>query len=215
MNPITVLLAEDHNVVREGLKSLLNLEPDIRVIGEAENGRVAVRLALELRPDVVVMDIGMPLLNGLEAARQILRQRPETRILVLSAHDDPAYVEQVMTLGAAGYLLKLSSGKALSEAIREVSSGNTYLPCSTTRLPRHPSTPPVHRATLTSRECEVLQLIAEGKANKQVASELGISIKTVEKHRQSLMEKVGIHDTAGLTRHAIATGVIQGRNPGT
>lgn len=218
MNPITVPLAEDHNIVREGLKSLLSAESDIRVVGEAANGREAVKLAYELRPDVVVMDIAMPLLNGLEATRQILRRAPATRILILSAHNDEAYVEQVLSLGAKGYLLKQSSAHVLSEAVREVHRGNVYLSPAVTRHSRRPSGPigargqpgTPARVALSSREMEVLQLIAEGQANKQAAAELGISIKTVEKHRQSLMEKLDIHDTAGLTRHAIATGIIEG-----
>ena len=214
---ITVLLAEDHMVVREGLRTLLEAEGDIQVVGEAETGRQAVELTKKLRPAVVVMDIAMPLLNGLEATQQILKAVPRAKVLILSAHSDDAYVEQVTALGAAGYLLKQTSAHVLSKAVREVQKGNTFFsPSISRRLHNHygPSTEsgePVRKqgTRLSSREVEVLQLIAEGQANKQVAVELGISVKTVEKHRQRLMEKLNIHDTAGLTRYAIAAGIIE------
>lgn len=218
MKPITVVLAEDHTIVREGLRALLKLEKDIEVVGEAENGRQAVDLTGSLCPAVVVMDIAMPLLNGFEATRQILRAAPATKVLILSAHSDDAYVEHFMELGAAGYLVKQTAAHVLPEAIREVHKGKPFFsPSVARRLHQqqqrarnrgelHPKTEASH---LTSREMEVLQLIAEGKANKETADELHISIKTVEKHRQSLMEKLNIHDTAGLTRYAIAAGVIE------
>jgi DNA-binding NarL/FixJ family response regulator len=207
---ITVLLAEDHLVVREGLRALLKSESDIEVVGEARDGRRAVQLTKTLLPAVVVMDIAMPLLNGLEATRQILKAVPATRVLILSAHSDDEYVEQTAALGAAGYLIKQTSADLLAKAIRDVHAGKTvFSPAiSKRRLERHQRSPS-RIVRLTSREMEVLQLIAEGKANKQAASELGISIKTVEKHRQSLMGKLDIHDTAGLTRYAIAAGVIE------
>jgi len=217
MRPITVLLAEDHIVVREGLRVLLEADGDITVVGEAKTGRQAVELARRLRPDVIVMDIAMPLLNGLEATRQILKGVPGARVLILSAHGDDAYVEQVTALGAAGYLLKQTSAHILSHAVREVHKGRTFFsPSITKRLLKHRAKsgdsakrrgPGV--SLLSSREIEVLQLVAEGQANKQVAAELGISVKTVEKHRQHLMEKLSIHDTAGLTRYAIAAGIIE------
>jgi len=218
MNPITVLLAEDHTIVREGLRALLKLEKDINVIGEAENGRETVELARRLRPDVVVMDIAMPLLNGMEATRQILLARPSSKVLILSAHSDDAYVERVMKLGAAGYLIKQTAAHILPQAIRKVHQGNTFFsPIISRRLHHHEKKAhqrgDLHAKTdptrLTSREMEVLQLIAEGKANKETAELLSISIKTVEKHRQKVMEKLNIHDTAGLTRHAIAAGIIE------
>ena len=215
MKPITVLLAEDHMVVRQGLRKLLEAESDLEVVAEAETGRQAVEMALRLRPAVVVMDIAMPLLNGLEATRQILKHLSGTKILILSAHSDDAYVEKALEYGAKGFLLKQTSAHVLSRAIREVQSGNHFFTPSIAKrfsggLPP-PSTGAVKQkvAELSSREVEALQLIAEGKANKQIAAELGISIKTVEKHRQRLMQKLGIHDTAGLTRYAIAAGVIE------
>ena len=217
MKPITVLLAEDHQIVREGLRALLKLEPDIQVIGEAENGREAVTLAHKLSPDVIVMDIAMPLLNGLEATRQILKARPTTRILVLSAYNDDAYVEQVLAIGAVGYLVKQSASEVLSTAIRQVHNGQNFLSPSISQRRLHHvrkakmmgDIPKKNPAQLTSRETEVLQLVAEGKANKETADELKISIKTVEKHRQSLMGKLNIHDTASLTRYAISAGIIE------
>jgi len=219
MNTISVLLVEDHAIVREGLRILLSIEKDIEVTGEAANGREAIRQARRLRPDVIVMDVAMPLLNGLEATRQIIETLPDTRILILSAHSDDGYVERVMSLGAAGYLIKQTAAHVLPEAIRKVHRGNTFFsPTISKRLDQQlqrsrqrgaPLNAAKDPARLTSSESEVLQLIAEGKANKETAGELNISIKTVEKHRQSLMNKLNIHDTAGLTRHAIAAGIIE------
>ncbi len=218
MKRITVLLAEDHTIVREGLSALLQLESDIEVLGEVGSGRDAVDKTRLLNPSVVVMDIAMPLLNGLEATRQILRAAPRTRVLILSAHSDDAYVEKAMELGASGYLIKQTAAHILPEAIRAVHEGRQFFsPAISKRMHHHErkahargelsaGKQPIH---LTSREMEVLQLIAEGKANKETADELHISVKTVEKHRQSVMEKLNIHDTAGLTRHAIATGIIE------
>jgi len=186
-------------------------------VGEASSGREAVAMVLKLHPDVVVMDIAMPLLNGMEATRQILKECPGIKVIILSAHSDDAYVERVMSLGASGYLIKQSSAHVLSEAIREVQAGRRYLSRSVARRFRrlHQTTldrkgrPKAKSIQLSSREMEVLQLVAEGKANKQIADEIGISIKTVEKHRDHLMQKLDIHDTAGLTRYAIAAGVIE------
>lgn len=218
MKRITVLLAEDHMIVREGLILLLNQEADIEVVGQVENGRQAVELSRKLCPGVIVMDIAMPLLNGMEATRQILSAMPKAKVLILSAHNDDAYVEQVMALGAAGYLIKQTASHVLAEAIRSVYNGGTFFsPLISRRLQHYEKAshargelPALKNAIkLTPREMEVLQLIAEGKANKQTAAELHISIKTVEKHRQNVMEKLNIHDTAGLTRYAITAGIIE------
>jgi DNA-binding NarL/FixJ family response regulator len=217
MNRITVLLAEDHHIVREGIRSLLKRERDIEVVGEAETGRQAVELTGKLRPAVIVMDIAMPLLNGLEAARQIRKDFPEIKVLILSAHGDDAYVEQMMALGVAGFLVKQTSSHDLATAIREVQQGKTFFSPSISRRVRDRSRKSLDREgnfkkknnRLSSREVEVLQLIAEGKPNKQVATELGVSFKTVDKHRQHLMSKLDIHDVAGLTRYAIAEGIIE------
>jgi DNA-binding NarL/FixJ family response regulator len=216
---ITVMLVDDHTLIRQGVRVLLEAEADIVVVGEAEDGRHAVEMALDLHPDVVVMDIAMPLLNGIEATRQILAALPKTRVLVLSAHSDEEYVDRVTALGAAGYVLKQSSLQDLATAIRAAQAGRIYVSPSIVRRARRKSdgTPGGHLASalptrLSSREAEVLQLLAEGKANKQTAAELGISIKTVEKHRNGLMQKLDIHDVAGLVRYAIAVGIIEGRD---
>ena len=217
MKKITVLLADDHIIVREGLRMLVETEGDITVVGEAKTGREAINMTMQLHPNVVVMDIAMPLLNGLQATRHIRKIAPATRVLILSAHADPEYVEQVVLLGGAGFLIKQTSADILVEAIREVHKGKSFFSPSISKYLREhyqntPHTAVMRKrkgACLTSREEGVLQLIAEGKANKQIASELGISIKTVEKHRQHLMQKLSIHDIAGLTRYAIAAGVIE------
>ena len=214
MKRITVLLAEDHQIVREGFRSLLKHERDIEVVGEAETGREAVALVKKLCPAVVVMDIAMPRLNGLEATRQIRRDFPDTKVLILSAHGDDAYVEQVAALGAAGFLLKQTSSHDLAAAIREVQKGNTFFTPSISKRVKVRRQKSLDRGEkggnrLSPRELEVLQLIAEGKPNKQVAAELGVSFKTVDKHRQHLMSKLDIHDVTGLTRYAIAEGIIE------
>jgi len=214
---ITVLLAEDHTFVREGVRKLLELEGDLEVVGEVDDGRKAVALVKQLRPTVVVMDVAMPSLNGLEATRQILQAVPLTRIVILSSHTDEAFIKDATESGAVGFLLKQSSALDLSEGIREVNKGNIFFcPFVTQRLPESRRRS-VHRGGrpkprhdgLSSREMEVLQLIAEGKANKETATELGIGMKTVEKHREHLMQKLDIHDTAGLTRYAISAGIIE------
>jgi len=223
MKRIRVLLADDHMIVREGLRALLEAEGDVEVVGEAQTGRQAVQLTKRLRPAVVVMDIAMPLLNGLEATRQIRKAVPATRVLILSGYSDDEYIRQVILLGAAGYLIKQSSADLLAKAIREVEKGNTFFSPSVAHRAHdlYPPSPNGRAAVkkgktvLSSREVEVLQLVAEGKANKQVAAELGISIKTVEKHRQHLMSKLDLHDTAGLTRYAIAAGIIESHVQGT
>ena len=217
VRPITVLLAEDHAVVRQGLCALLKADGGFLVAGEARTGREAVRMALALRPDVILMDIAMPVLNGLEATKQILAANPAAKVVILSAHSDDVYVERMNAAGAAGFLEKQTSAEVLTKAIREVANGNTYFSPSIAKRLRDQQNMPRDRdgllkadgARLTSRESEVLQLVAEGLANKQVAAELGISIKTVEKHRQHLMDKLKIHDTAGLTRYAIAQGIVE------
>ena len=217
MKRITVLLAEDHQIVREGFRSLLEHESDLEIVGEAETGRQAVQMTRKLRPSIVVMDIAMPLLNGLEATRQIRKDFPETKVLILSAHSDDAYVDQVASLGASGFLVKQTSSHELATAIRKIYGGETFFSASIFKRVKDRSqksssrngNPKKKNNCLSSREVEVLQLIAEGKANKQVAAELGVSFKTVDKHRQHLMSKLNIHDVAGLTRYAIAEGIIE------
>jgi DNA-binding NarL/FixJ family response regulator len=208
MKTIRILLAEDHTIVREGFRKMLELEPDFEVVGEAKEGREAIELVKKLRPHVVLMDIAMPKLNGLEATRQVLKALPETKVLMLSAHNDDGYLKKAEEFGASGFLLKQTSSHDVCRAIRKIENGGTFF---------YPSEPKKNNSNshhkkaspLTSREVEVLQLIAEGKANKQTAAELGISIKTVEKHRENLMQKLDIHDTASLTRYAIESGIIE------
>lgn len=219
MSQITVLLAEDHAMVRHGLKLLVEADGDIRICGEAKSGREAVQMNADLHPDVIIMDIGMPLMNGMAATRHILKDFPQARIIILSAHSDPEYVEQVVRSGACGYLIKQSAGEVLAQGIRDAHQGRTaFTPSIARRLKveyqKGPGSDGLQKRTdhkLTSRESELLQLIAEGHLNKQIAAELSISIKTVEKHRQHLMEKLHIHDIAGLTRFAIACGIIDSR----
>lgn len=222
MRKIGVLLVDDHTVVRQGLRALLRSEEDIEVIGEAENGRQAVMLARKTTPDVVVMDVAMPLLNGLEATRQILKMLPTSKVLVLTSYGDDECVEQLMHAGAAGYLIKQTAAQDLLKAIREVQRGNAFFSptiakrlrdqCREAFTTGHSGKKP---GELTSRESEVLQLIAEGFSNKQIAGELCISIKTVEKHRQQVMNKLNIHDVAGLTRYAITKGMVERSVPAT
>jgi DNA-binding NarL/FixJ family response regulator len=217
MLKIKVLIADDHALVRDGLRALLQAESDIEVVGEAETGRQAVQLARTLKPDVVLMDIAMPLLSGLEATRQIVKRAPASRVLILSSYNDDEYVHQLAEAGGAGYLLKQATYSDVVRAVREARKGNVFFsPAISRRLTDHYREVVVRgvparngRDSLTSRETEVLQLIAEGDGNKQIAAELGISIKTVERHRQRLMDKLGIHDVAGLTRYAISKGLVE------
>jgi DNA-binding NarL/FixJ family response regulator len=214
---ITVLLAEDHTFVREGFRLLLEMEDDFEVVGEAENGRQAVAFVKKLRPAVVVMDVAMALLNGLEATRQILKAFPSTRILILSSHTDGAYIKDATASGAVGFLLKHGSAHDLSEGIREINKGNVYFGPSVARRHSERKRKPLDQARrakprnggLSSREMEVLQLLAESKANKEIAAELGVGIKSVEKHREHLMEKLDIRNVAGLTRYAISAGIVE------
>jgi len=216
MPNISVLLVDDHNIVRQGLKALLTAETDMTILAEAQTGREAVVLASKLRPDVVVMDLAMPLLNGWEATRQILKAVPSARVIVLSTYGDDEHVQQALSAGAAAYLLKQTAAEDVVQAIREVLNGNAYFsPAIAKRLREQTRQEPgdVQQSRpdveLTQREAEVLQLIAEGYANKQIAAELNLSVKTVEKHRQQVMQKLGIHNIAGLVRHAAAKGIIE------
>jgi DNA-binding NarL/FixJ family response regulator len=214
---ITVLLADDHALIRQGLLALLKVDGHFDVVGQARNGREAVGMAKRLQPDVILMDIAMPILNGLEATRQILAANPKAKVLILSAHSDDEYIDSMSIAGVSGFLEKQSSADVLTKAIDEIAHGGTFFgPSVVRRLHRdrasgHQREGLPDGVRLSSRETEVLQLVAEGSANKQVAAELNISIKTVEKHRQHLMDKLDIHETAGLTRYAIANGVIENR----
>jgi DNA-binding NarL/FixJ family response regulator len=213
MKKIALLLVDDHTVVRQGLRALLEAEEDLEVIGEAENGRQAVLMAKKTVPDVVVMDVAMPHLSGLEATRQILKSVPAAKVLVLTSYGDAECVEQLVQAGATGFLVKQTAANDLLKAIREVRRGNTFFSPAIARHLRDQGREavaggqmPRKAGELTSRQTEVLQLIAEGFSNKQIAGELCISIKTVEKHRQQVMDKLNIHEVAGLTRFCLASG---------
>lgn len=211
---VSVAIADDHTFIREALRSMLDAEESIRVVGEADNGRKAVEMAVAERPDVMLMDIGMPRLNGLEAARQIRQSAPGVRVILLSAFGNDNFINQTMEGDFDAYLLKDSPSNLVMHAIHEVVGGRKFFsPAISHRMRKIGSETPAGNGSrptvkLTSREIEVLQLIAEGYANKQIAGDLDISIKTVEKHRQNLMDKLHIHDTASLTRYAISSGVI-------
>lgn len=217
MLKISVLLVDDHMIVRQGLRLLLEAEPDITVVGEAEDGRRALQLARELTPNVIVMDIAMPNLNGLEATRQIVKEIPASKLVILSSYNDDEYVHEVLNAGALGYLLKQTAAMELIKAVREVKNGNAYFsPSISKRLAERyreaflRGRPDGNNTeALTSRESEILQLIAEGRPNKQIAAELCISLKTVEKHREHIMKKLDLHDIAGLTRYAISKGFVE------
>ncbi len=217
MDKIRIVLADDHAILREGVRALLEDQPDMTVVGEAADGRRAVELARELDPALVVMDIGMPLLNGLEATRQIKHESPQVAVLVLTMHDNEEYVSQILAAGAAGYVLKRAASSELVMAIRAVASGQSYLSPAVTKLliegyiGRHPSEPAAADPfdSLTAREREVLQLVAEGNTNSQIAKLLNISLKTVKAHRSNLMHKLDLHDRGELIKVAIQRGIIE------
>lgn len=209
---IKIILADDHKLMREGLKSLLNQQSDISVVAQADNGREAVQLAERMDPDVVVMDVSMPDLNGIDATRQILARAPRTRIIALSMHSDRQFVVEMLRAGATGYIVKDSAFEELATAIRTVARGQNYLAPKIGKFSVEDLSPdfqdqPLVAPRLTDREREVLQLIAEGKGTKEVAAELHLSTKTVETHRQHLMDKLDIYSVAELTKYAIREGL--------
>jgi DNA-binding NarL/FixJ family response regulator len=218
MKKISVLLADDHSVVRQGLQVLLGRDPGIEVVGHAENGKHAVALATRLQPAVIVMDVAMPILNGIQATHLICKRLPNTQVLVLSSFSDDETLRRMILAGAAGYLTKQNATTDLVPAIYEIFRGNSWFSPGVAKrlaqlLTQHPKPGEFRQAAqLTDRENEVLQLIAEGFANKQIAEELSISINTVEKHRQRLMAKLGLHERAGLTRYALEHGIIEGEH---
>lgn len=211
---IRVLLADDHTILRDGIRSLIEDEPDMEVIGEAEDGITVVKLAERLKPDVILMDLAMPLLNGLEATRQIRKNQPGAKILILTMHENEEYIRQVLVAGAMGYILKDAAARELLGAIRSVHKGEVVLSPAITRLivtdylrwgelsAQEPSD------GLTDRERQILQLIAEGYTNKQIADILSISIKTVQAHRLNLMKKLDLHDRGELIKYAIQKKII-------
>jgi len=217
MKSITVLISDDHNIVRQGLRLLLEATEDIQVAGETENGQQAVAETKRLRPDVILLDLAMPLLNGIEATRQIMKLIPSAKVLILSSYSDAPHVQQAIEAGAAGYLTKETAADDLTLAIREVCLGNAFFSPAISkglldrwRVWDSQSQPITHnRLGLTTRQMQILQLIAEGYPNKLMAYMLSLNTKTIEKHRQALMNKLDIHKTAALTRYAVSSGVIE------
>ncbi|HUE57575.1 MAG TPA: response regulator transcription factor [Candidatus Udaeobacter sp.] len=208
--PIRIVLADDHVLVRQSLKSLLEREGHL-VVGEASEGKQALSHVQSLRPDIAILDISMPILNGLNAAREIKKAFPKTKTILLTQHDEDQYISEALEAGVRGYVLKSQVAGDLLEAIRQVSRGQVYLSPGVSRAVmeayRSKSERPKH--SLTLRERQVLQLIAEGKSTKEVASLLGISVKTAESHRTRLMQKLDIHETASLVRYAVRCGMVQ------
>jgi two-component system, NarL family, response regulator NreC len=210
---IKILIADDHRIMRSGLRSLLDKETDMEVVAEAENGRMTVQLALKVSPDVVIMDISMPDLNGIEASRQILSKAPDIKVLALSMHSDEQFVVEMLNAGASGYLLKDCAFGELCLAIRAVVENQKYLSPGIASIvvkdylrklsgAKHPGSP-----LLTLREREVLQLVAEGNRSKEIADRLHVSVKTVETHRQQIMDKLNIRSVAELTKYAVRKGI--------
>lgn len=215
MTRIKVLLAEDHTIVRKGIRALLDDVSDIEVVGEAENGREAIEQTARLSPDVVLMDHTMPVLNGLEATRQIKQQFPDIMVLILTMHTDEEYIFRFLQAGASGYLVKKTAPKELVSAINAIYRGDSYLSPTISKKVideylRHAgqASQPDNYSLLTNREREILQLIAEGFSNKEIAKQLHLSVKTVGNHRISLMEKLDIHNVSDLTKYAIRKGII-------
>lgn len=215
MDKLRILLAEDHETIRDGLKLLVGSQPDMEVVGEADNGRVAVQLAQQLLPDVAVLDVSMPELNGLQATKKLRQQCPQVKVLALTRHTDGGYLQQLLQAGASGYVLKQSKSAELLSAIRAVAAGQTYLDPAITgkvinsliggRGVRGASA----NTNLTERETEVLRLIAVGYINKEVAARLSLSVKTVEAHKARGMEKLGMKSRVDLVRYAMLRGWLQ------
>lgn len=217
MSKIRILLADDHAILRAGLVRLLNEESDIEVVGEADNGREAVQKVQELHPDIVLMDIGMPVMNGMEATKQIKKRNQEVKILVLTMHDNEEYLFQVLQAGASGYVLKKAADSDLVNAIHVVSRGDCFLYPSAAKMVvedyleklKHGQEPTSTFDTLTDREREILTLVAEGYTNREIAEALFISVKTVETHKANIMEKLNLHKRAELVKYAIKKGMLQ------
>ena len=210
---ITILLADDHQMIREGLRALLERQGDMKVVAEADNGRAAVAMALKHKPSVAVLDLAMPELNGIDAARQITAANAGTRVVILSVHADRRFVTESLRAGASGYVLKDSAFDDLAHAVRVAAEDQTYLSPAVARtvvedyLGRSPRRRSSAFVVLTSRERQILQLLAEGRSAKNIATDLGVSIKTIETHRANIMKKLGLHSVAELTKYAIREGL--------
>jgi len=214
MAKIRVLLVEDHTVVRQGLRRVLEIDPDIEIVGEVGDGRAAVDAAHRLDPTVAVVDISLPHLNGIEVTRQLAKAAPDTKVLILSMHADGGYVRQSLKAGAKGYLLKDADDHDLIKAVTALSNGGSYFSPAVSRFLldgylQEGRDPTDELSVLSDREREVLQLIAEGKSNKEVAQALNVAVSTVESHRKHVMEKLDLHNTAAMVRFAVRKGLIQ------
>ena len=211
---IRILLADDHKIVRDGLRTLIGKEAGMEVIGEAENGRKALKMAEKIRPNVVIMDVTMPDMNGIEATRKMLTEVPGVKVIALSMHSDRRFVLGMLEAGASGYLMKDCAFDELAKAVRSVSTGQTYLSPSIADvlvkgyLDRVNEKLSVARSPLTEREREILQLLAEGRSSKEIAAHIGVSVKTVETHRRNMMQKLNMRSVAELTKYAIREGLI-------
>jgi len=211
---IRIIIADDHKIVRDGLRTLIEQEKGLEVVAEAENGRKAIKLAQKLAPNVIIMDVSMPDMNGIEATQRIKADLPSVKVIALSMHSDRRFVLGMLEAGASGYLLKDCAFGELVNAIRQVTTGNTYLSpriadiVVSGYLNKIPDSSMKAHNILTSREREILQLLAEGSAAKEIASHLNLSIKTVETHRRNIMEKLNMHNIAELTKYAVREGLI-------
>jgi DNA-binding NarL/FixJ family response regulator len=214
MNTLRVLVADDHEVARKGIRALIESHPGWEVCGEAADGREAVRATARLKPDMVLLDIGMPSLNGLDATRQILAESPDTRVLILTMHDSEQVVREVLAAGARGFLLKSDAGRDLVSAVEALQARRTFFTTKVAQLVLEgylhpgPETEPPYRSVLTPREREVIQLLAEGKTTKEVATTLNLSVKTAETHRTNLMRKLDLHSVVDLTLYAVRNGIV-------
>jgi DNA-binding NarL/FixJ family response regulator len=212
MDRIRVVIADDHGILREGIKALLASVPDVEVVGEAADGRAAVEMCCKLDPDVVLMDIAMPGLGGLEATLQLRKDHPRTRVLVLTQYEDREYVRRFLNAGVAGFVLKKAAGSGLADAIRSAASGGLVLDPGVARHALEDVKKPPAKGdayeTLTDREKQILKLVAEGRSNKEVAEVLGISVKTAMSHREHVMTKLDVHNRTELVRFALERGVI-------
>jgi len=215
LSVLRILIADDHEVARKGIRSLLENHPGWEICGEASDGREAVASVTKLKPDVLLLDIGMPNLNGLDATRQILAIMPEARILILRVHDSEQVVREVLAAGARGFLLKSDTGRDLVTAVEALQQGRTFLTSKVAQmmvdvyLRPHSETDPSNPCVLTPREREVIQLVAEGKTTKEIATALNLSVKTAETHRTNLMRKLDLHSIADLTLYAVRNGIVQ------
>jgi len=217
MSKILVLIVDDHKILREGLKSLLNQNSDIQAIGEAENGKDAIALCKNLKPNIVLMDLDMPILNGIEATKIIKKDFPQSRVIILSMFPDHEYVKSALNAGAKGFLVKDTAADDLIQAVRVVNDGKVFFSPSISQVIVESmytaDDSRLKEEVLTSREKEILQLVAEGKPSKQISELLFISKSTVNKHRENIMKKLNIHDIVGLIRYAIKKGIISDKKP--